>query len=328
MLLIAVAVVAVAMPASASASAKPAWPSFAPFVDAAGYPPPDFGAIRSGGGVKALTLGFVTAPEGTACEPTWGGYPDYAASGHKPYLAKQIKRYSKGGDIVVSFGGQAGTELASACDSVGALTKAYRSVISAYHAKYIDFDIEGAAIADTSANTKRAKAIAKLQHRSKGLRVSFTLPVLPEGLDSNGRAAVANAVDHHVSLSIVNVMAMDYGEQAAPNPQGRMGDLAISAAKGLADQLASIYPKRNAAQIAAMIGVTPMIGINDVQDEIFTLDDARKLVDYAQSTGIGLLSMWQLGRDSQCAQPTTTTQLDCSGVDQADWEFSKTFGAY
>jgi hypothetical protein len=325
-LLVAVAALVVVVPTSASAKS---WPSFAPFVDAAGYPPPDFDAIGSDGGVKTVTLGFVTARDGTACEPTWGGYPDYPASTPKAYLSKEVAKFRKaGGDIVVSFGGAAGTELASACGSVGALTKAYRKVISAYHAKYVDFDIEGATISDSAANTKRAKAIHKLQRRVKHLRVSFTLPVLPDGLDANGQTAVENAVHNHAALSLVNVMAMDYGEQAAPNPDGRMGDLAISAAKGVSDQLATIYPKLSSARIARMIGVTPMIGINDVQQEIFTLADASKLVDYARSAGLGMLSMWQLARDSECSQPTTTTQLDCSGVSQQPWEFSKTLGAY
>jgi hypothetical protein len=327
------AVVTLVATAPAAAAPRPAWPSFAPFVDAADYPPPDLGAIRSQGGVTDTTLGFVTARSGTDCVPTWGGYPDYAASGHGAYLGKDVANYRKaGGDIVVSFGGQAGTELASACGSVGALTKAYGKVISAYHAKYVDFDIEGAAIADTAANTKRAKAIAKLQrlarHRGKHLSVAFTLPVLPDGLDSDGRAAVENAVQHHVAISVVNVMAMDYGEQAAPDPDGHMGDLAISAARGLADQLTAIYPKLSSARVAGMIGVTPMIGINDVQTEVFTLADASKLVDFARSAGIGMLSMWQLGRDSECSQPTSTTQLDCSGVSQQPWQFAKTLGAY
>jgi hypothetical protein len=36
-----------------------------------------------------------------------------------------------------------------------------------------------------------------------------------------------------------------------------------------------------------------------------------------------MLSMWQLGRDKQCAQPVTTAQTTCSGVSQAPWAFAK-----
>ena len=35
----------------------------------------------------------------------------------------------------------------------------------------------------------------------------------------------------------VNIMAMDYGDSAAPNPQGHMGDYAIAAANSLFTQL-------------------------------------------------------------------------------------------
>ena len=69
-----------------------------------------------------------------------------------------------GGDVVVSFGGAEGTELALACgDDVDALANAYQSVIDAYGATHVDFDIEGAAVHKTLANTRRAQAIAKLQ---------------------------------------------------------------------------------------------------------------------------------------------------------------------
>jgi hypothetical protein len=36
-----------------------------------------------------------------------------------------------------------------------------------------------------------------------------------------------------------------------------------------------------------------------------------------------MLSMWQLGRDKQCAQPVTTAQTDCSGVSQSPWAFAR-----
>jgi chitinase len=75
-----------------------------------------------------------------------------------------------------------------------------------------------------------------------------------------------------------------------------------------------------------MVGVTPMIGINDVQTEVFTLADAKTLAAFAKARRIGRVSMWQLGRDRQCARPVTSAQLDCSGVTQPAWQFSRTLG--
>ena len=48
-----------------------------------------------------------------------------------------------GGDIMVSFGGQANDELALACTDEAELTDAYRDVVERYDATSIDLDIEG-----------------------------------------------------------------------------------------------------------------------------------------------------------------------------------------
>src|ERR1700683_2581735 len=66
--------------ARATGPAPHSWYSFAPYADLAGYPPPNLGAIRHAAGVRDVTLAFVTAKNGTACVPTWGGYTSYPGS--------------------------------------------------------------------------------------------------------------------------------------------------------------------------------------------------------------------------------------------------------
>ena len=127
----------------------------------AGYPPPAVAKLEQGTrAVKRFTLGFMTARGGTECAPTWGGYAEYEAAGATPYRIDDVRALRKaGGDVVVSFGGQAGTELAAACDSVDALKAAYAKVVDAYAAKRLDFDIEGGALSDqglTSAGRRRS----------------------------------------------------------------------------------------------------------------------------------------------------------------------------
>ena len=93
-----------------------------------------------------------------------------------------------GGDVRISFGGEAGSELAITCTSAAQLQAAYQQVISAYAVNKIDFDIEGAAVANTAASARRDQALAALQAANPGLQISFTLPVLPSGLTSDGVA--------------------------------------------------------------------------------------------------------------------------------------------
>jgi chitinase len=136
------------------------------------------------------------------------------------------------------------------------------------------------------------------------LAVWFTLPVLPTGLDANGLAVVDSALVAGVRIAGVNIMAMDYGDAAAPNPDGQMGDYAIQAAGSLWQQLKDLYQAhgiaRSDAQLWHQIGVTPMIGRNDVLSEVFYPADAGQLLDFAARRNLGMLSFWSANRDQQC----------------------------
>ena len=74
----------------------------------------------------------------------------------------------------------------------------------------------------------------------------FTLPALPTGLTADGLYVLQSALKYGVQIGGVNVMTMDYGESAAPNPQGQMGTYAIDAANSLFAQLQRLYgtPRR------------------------------------------------------------------------------------
>jgi hypothetical protein len=238
---------------------------------------------------------------------------------------------------MVSFGGAAGVELAAAHATAASLQVAYQTTIDAYGLTHVDFDIEGAWVADPVSIARRSQAIAGLQAaaaaQGKELKVWFTLPVLPSGLTADGQNVVASALAHGVDLAGVNIMAMDYGASAAPNPAGQMGTYAIAAATATHAQLLALYAA--AAQpigaVAAWrkIGVTPMIGQNDVPGEIFFASDAAQLVAFADGVDLPLLSFWSMNRDLPCpggpspwASPSCHSLLDPAGT------FVNAFRAY
>ena len=67
-----------------------------------------------------------------------------------------------------------------------------------------------------------------------------------------------------------------------------------------------------------------MIGQNDIPGEVFTLDDARQLVDYAEGNDhIAYIAMWSLGRDHGDDVGHLTDSS--SGVAQHDYDFAKIF---
>ncbi|MFH0174868.1 cellulose binding domain-containing protein [Streptomyces cacaoi] len=292
---------------------------FAPYVDTSLYPAFDLLASASATGVKDYNLAFVT--DGGGCTPKWGGVTDLASDG----VAAQIGALrAKGGDVRVSFGGASGTELATTCSSVDALAAAYGKAVDAYRLTKVDFDIEGGALPDTAANTRRAQAIAKLQQQHPDLDVSFTLPVMPEGLTQDGVNLLAGAKSANVGIDTVNIMAMDYG----PAYSGDMGTYAEQAATATQAQVKSVLGLGDSAAWKT-VGVTPMIGVNDVTSEIFKVDDATQLVAFAKAKGLGPLSMWSATRDKQCAGGAKNyADATCSSILQADSAFSKAFAAY
>ncbi|MFI1537640.1 glycoside hydrolase family 18 protein [Streptomyces anandii] len=292
---------------------------FAPYVDTSLYPAFDLLASANATGVKNYNLAFIT--DGGGCTPKWGGVTDLASDG----VASQIGALrAKGGDVRVSFGGAAGSELGTTCTSADALAAAYGKAVDQYKLTKVDFDIEGGALPNTAANTRRAQAIAKLQQQHPGLDVSFTLPVLPQGLTQDGVNLLSDAKSNGVKISAVNIMAMDYG----PSFSGDMGTLAEQAATATQAQIKSVLGLSD-SEAWKTVAVTPMIGVNDVSSEVFKVDDATQLVNFAKSKGIGWLSMWSAARDKQCAGgPKPTADATCSSITQDAFAFSKAFGAF
>jgi hypothetical protein len=292
-------------------------------VDTTLFPAYNLTTAMDTAGVKTFNLAFVT--DGGSCTPEWGGVDALTSNG----VATQISALrAAGGNVRISFGGEAGTELADDCSSLSALTAAYNTVINDFSATMIDFDIEGAALDNTAGNTLRAQAIAELEKEHPGLQVSFTLPVLPSGLPAAEDAVLTGAAAAGVDISAVNVMAMDYGDGAAPNPSGQMGTFAIDAATATDAQVASALGISDTAAWSK-VAVTPMIGVNDTSDEIFTVANAQQLAAFAASKHLAWLSMWSAARDTECPGGSQSfASATCSSIVQTPDEFMDTFGAY
>ena len=114
-------------------------------------------------------------------------------------------------------------------------------MIDRYDLTRIDLDIEGAALAEPVSIDRRNAAVALLQAERPGLEVAYCLPVLPTGLTAGGLGVLSNALAHGVEIGWVNIMAMDYGEWAAPDPEGMMAEYAIEAAEATLAQLQALF---------------------------------------------------------------------------------------
>lgn len=297
----------------------------APFVDIGAFPTPNLTQIAETTGLREFSLGFIVNGTGS-CQATWFNAFTMSQGFEQSDIASLR---ALGADVKPSFGGEAGTELAQSCTDVNSLTAQYQSVIDAYGLTQIDFDIEGAAVADPASIDRRSQAMANLQAAAKAkgrtLAITLTLPVLPSGLTSQGVSVVQSAINHGVTIGTVNVMAMDFGDVEAPSPAGRMGTYAVDSAQSVHDQLVPLLPKLTDAQIWNMIGVTPMIGQNDNASEVFTQTDMRQLLTFAQQEHLGELAFWDVTRDGNAC---TGSLSQCTDITQTPFEFSKIIAPY
>ena len=257
-------------------------------------------------GTPYFTLAFVlygSAQNG----PSWGGKLPL------DYYVNEVSELRKaGGDVIISFGGAVGPYLCQQAKTPEQLADWYLQVIDTYNATYLDFDIE------SSINvTLLADALLLVQREVPGIKVSFTLPSDPgAGLVGNGYSIIQTMVQKGVRIDRVNAMTMDY--YWTPSNANN----SIKVAEHLFTQLQNLYPNRTDDEIWGMIGLTPMIGVND-DHSVFTLDDARELVEWAIQHRIRSLAFWSVDRDHP--GPEGQVSPTNSGTSNPNWAYSHVF---
>lgn len=253
-------------------------------------------------GLKAITLAFAT---GTCGSENWGGVAaDAFASANIPKLD------AAGVNYIVSTGGAAGSFKCS-----GTALQSFIARYATPHMIGVDFDIESGQSAADVQNLVNAAALA--QSKYPGLRFSFTLATLAAsdgsfgGLNSTGDATVKAIKASTLTNYTVNLMTMDFGRATTANcvlsgSTCEMGKSSIQAVTNL-EHTYGIAPSK--------IEVTPMIGVNDATDEVFTLADVDTLAAYAKANGLAGIHYWSLDRDTPCS--SSTAMSTCSSVPSA-----------
>ena len=310
-------------------------------------------------GLKAVTLGFlVLKPAGWidadhASQVTSAGLPTgntnglrWGESNNSVFPSDMITEtvsvkamiaelQSKNIDVTIALGGFSGSEPALYETNVDKLTAIYQSIIDEYGIKHLDIDIEGASLNSLESGAyhgfypqaylnqthlNRIEALKAIKEANPGVSISFTLPVLPSGMLPNAVALMQMVKDEGFDLDVLNIMAMDYG--TGDPDQGRN---AVEAARNTIAQLRGLG-------LATKVGITPMIGINDVISEVFTLEDAREVLEFAKDNpDIASLGIWSLGRDlpsdpgSNGFTQDDVTPNGSAIVDQTRYEFSGIF---
>jgi chitinase len=220
----------------------------------------------------------------------------------------------RGGDVIASFGGQAGKEIAIVETDPAALQAQYQSAIDKYKFTWLDFDIEGDNLAlNRHASERRNIALAALQKKNPGLMISFTLPVDPNGILDVTHDLLADAVAKGVDVHSANLMVMWFGDKFVGKGKTE-GELGIESALKAHEQILKISPN-------IQIGLCPCLGRSGRGKipEIFGVEDAHQIKVFADQTPwVCSLHFWSINDDS--GQPRRRRK-----VTNPAWTFAKIF---
>ena len=287
---------------------------------------PNLIPTEQGSGAKNYILAFIVSDQFATnkCTASWGGNPVASTSMGIGWGVDSIKQLrALGGDVGISFGGENGVTLASACTSVDDLYAIYKSAVVTYNPAILDFDIEGAAAGDTAANTRRFQALLKLQQDYPNLKISLTLST-----DISGMSALHLAQEAHslgLNIAYYNLMTMAwYAGKIPGEPIYKSIEAAVDSAT---TQLAGVYTDKNAAQLHSMIRTTARLGI-DYDLSQFLLTDISPLVTAAKAGSWGGLAYWSMDVDSNSyCDPAKVgkAQATCTGTTSTPYAYTKAF---
>jgi hypothetical protein len=299
--------------APASSAAGSSVYSVAPYVDMSNSQEGLLDTAITGHQLKAYTAAFVL---GVGCNQIWG---DTLPIGNDSYTDPLIaKAKSEGASVIISSGGASGEALAWTCSTQSSIDAGYQAIINDYGVTQLDFDIEGAAIADTAAVARQMQAMKDLKASNPNLKFSMTLPVLTSGLTGDGVNIITAAKTAGIKIDVLNIMAMDYYAGTGTE----MGQAAVSAAKATLAQMQSV----DSSYTYANLGITPMIGKND-DGSTFTLADAQTVESFAAQNSVGRLAFWAITRDQACSGSANSLPT-CSEISQNSLAFTDAFVPY
>lgn len=271
------------------------------------YQLPDLKTAINVIGLTSATVAFLIS-DGTST----GIWPSFTQA-----IPDMVNFVNNGGDLAISVGGASGPFIQDYMDQNTMFT-VLSNLINQTGCTRLDFDIEGASIAEPTGYNLINKVVNQLQQKNPNLKISYTIPVgqpIWGSITEDGLALIQNIIDNNVSNFIINGMLMDLYDHEEIN----WGAMSINIIENMKVQLSKFYPQKSDSEIYSMIGGTFMSGIQD-DSNIFTVSDAITFSNYAMEKGIGLVGYWALQRD----QIGTGSLVLYNGINSENFEFYNT----
>lgn len=277
------------------------------FIDFSFFPTPRIREYSKITNLKGYFLGSVGVAtingEPKAC---WGGTvekydsslremfsPDVTVSDFAKFDIDIFRE--KGGEVVLSFGGPTVPIEVQIADK-DKLVNIYNKTIKNYSLQAIDFNFDKQFLANTEAVNRHIEAVKELSQNSK-IKVSYTFSVggkdgLLGGFDLLEKSFLQKLYDNQIKPSLINGLVITTNALAAEN----LFEATKSAAIQVHNDILKIWKGAKSEDIWSHMGICPMFGKHP-NGEIFTLEDQKKLNEWAKYLGVGCLNGWDATRD-------------------------------
>jgi chitinase len=280
----------------------------APYIYPGWGNPPAPSTVMNATGIKAFTMAFVLA---NGCNPVWDGEGGLTGGVHASTISA-IK--AAGGSVVPSIGGWSGNKLGPNCSTPEALAGAYQKILDAFQLGAIDIDIENSdEFENTVVQDRILNALKIVKQKNPNVKTILTFGTSTTGPNYFGTRLVQQAKALNANIDIFTQMPFDFGGGAD------MYASTVGASEGLKNLLKSTFGYTD-AQAYSHMGISGMNGLSD-QQELTSPDTWTRIRDYAKSKGFARFTFWAVNRDRGCAGGGVVS--NCSGIAQADWEFTR-----
>ncbi|MFB9893412.1 carbohydrate-binding protein [Planobispora takensis] len=270
--------------------------------------PPSPATVMNATGIKSFTMAFILSSGG--CTPAWDGNRPLTG-GADAQAISQIK--AAGGNVQISFGGWQGNKLGPNCSTPQAFAGAVQQVINAVGPAVVDFDIENTdEFENYTVQDRILNGLKIVKANNPNVKVVVTFGTTKTGPNSHGIRLINQAKALNVPIDNFTIMPFDFGGS-------NMYTDTVNASEGLKNALKSAYGYTD-AQAYARMGISGMNGLSD-QQELTSPATWQQITNWAKSKGLTRLAYWAVNRDRPCPGGGVTS--NCSGIAQADWEFTK-----
>lgn len=294
-------------------------PLLAPFIDMASWVDgsseyslkgvPDLGKVYDEIGCEYYFLGFIRPDDSAPLTSDgtirwgWGGFYGLSEKGNDGYQYEGIKQSiqnirERGGDVIVSVGGQLGKSPWTVSQNVTKLRDMYLEIVDAYGLKVLDLDIEESN-QGYEQNVANAKAIKRLQD-ARGIEVTLTIPIMPYGYTTTQKNLLRAYIGNGVNIKFINSMTMCYGDEVEKGEN--FAEASIRAIVNAKDQVKSIYAEYGRemtdSEVYNMLGATVDIGYENQYNPVFTPEMTKTVASFANDVGLGMFSYWCVNRDA------------------------------